>query len=228
MTLLFDNLVQFDTEAQLQPGLATRWESDPTGAVLHLPPPDRRHVSRRPADRRPRRACLDPPGAGPGLQGRRGSGRCFPIKGAREYAAGKARAVAGIAVPDDTTIVFTLTEPLNIFPKFLAMPVAAVVPTPTPPGFDQAPVGSGPWRFVSWSHDDAIVLARNTTYWAGPAEGGHPHHPHHPGGAHPGRRVRDRQPERGRDPLRGDPALGDGASRGAAAPARRSGTSTSR
>ena len=63
--------------------------------------------------------------------------------------------------------MFTLTEPLNIFPKFLAMPVAAVVPTPTPPGFDQAPVGSGPWRFVSWSHDDAIVLARNPTYWAG-------------------------------------------------------------
>src|SRR4051794_25895160 len=38
MTLLFDNLVQFDTEARLQPGLATRWESDSTGAVysFHL------------------------------------------------------------------------------------------------------------------------------------------------------------------------------------------------
>jgi peptide/nickel transport system substrate-binding protein/oligopeptide transport system substrate-binding protein len=47
------------------------------------------------------------------------------------------------------------------------MPVAAVVPTPTPPGFDQAPVGSGPWRFVSWSHDDAIVLARNEHWWGG-------------------------------------------------------------
>ena len=92
----------------------------------------------------------------------------FPIKGAREYAAGTAIRSPGIAVPDDSTIVFTLTEPLNIFPKFLAMPVAAVVPTPTPPGFDQAPVGSGPWKFVSWSHDDAIVLARNRTYWAGP------------------------------------------------------------
>jgi peptide/nickel transport system substrate-binding protein/oligopeptide transport system substrate-binding protein len=43
-----------------------------------------------------------------------------------------------------------------------------VVPAPTPAGFDQAPVGSGPWRFVSWSHDDALVLARNRNYWAGP------------------------------------------------------------
>jgi peptide/nickel transport system substrate-binding protein/oligopeptide transport system substrate-binding protein len=50
----------------------------------------------------------------------------------------------------------------------MAMPVAAVAPTPTPPDFAQHPVGSGPWRFVSWSHDDAIVLAKNPTYWAGP------------------------------------------------------------
>jgi len=48
------------------------------------------------------------------------------------------------------------------------MPVAAVAPVPAPPGFDQRPIGSGPWRFVSWSHDDALVLARNDHYWAGP------------------------------------------------------------
>jgi peptide/nickel transport system substrate-binding protein/oligopeptide transport system substrate-binding protein len=92
----------------------------------------------------------------------------FPIDGAREYAAGKAKEVRGIGAPDDSTIVFTLTEPLNIFPKFMAMPVAAVAPSPAPPDFDQRPVGSGPWRFVSWSHDDAIVLAKNPSYWGGP------------------------------------------------------------
>jgi peptide/nickel transport system substrate-binding protein/oligopeptide transport system substrate-binding protein len=59
----------------------------------------------------------------------------------------------------------TLEEPLNVFPKLLAMPVAAIVPTPTPADFDQQPNGSGPWKFVSWSHDDAIVLSRNETYW---------------------------------------------------------------
>jgi peptide/nickel transport system substrate-binding protein/oligopeptide transport system substrate-binding protein len=92
----------------------------------------------------------------------------YPIRGARDYAGGTSKAVDGIAVKDDSTIVFTLEEPLNLFPKLLAMPVAAVVPTPTPPDFDQHPVGSGPWRFVSWSHDDAIVLARNEKYWGGP------------------------------------------------------------
>ncbi|HEX7918066.1 MAG TPA: ABC transporter substrate-binding protein, partial [Gemmatimonadales bacterium] len=53
------------------------------------------------------------------------------------------------------------------FPKLLAMPVTAIVPTPVPAGFDQQPVGSGPWRFVSWSHDDQIVLAKNPTWWGG-------------------------------------------------------------
>jgi ABC-type transport system substrate-binding protein len=167
MTLLFDNLVQFDPDAQLQPGLATRWEADSTGTVytFHLRTGATFHDG-RPIRARDVRAsilrALDPASK---------AGRqwpLFPITGAREYAAGKAKAVQGIRVPDDTTIAFTLTEPLNIFPKFMAMPVAAVVPTPTPPGFDQAPVGSGPWRFVAWSHDDAIVLAKNPTYWAGP------------------------------------------------------------
>ena len=38
MALLFDNLVQFDPDAQLRPGLATRWEADRYGAVytFHL------------------------------------------------------------------------------------------------------------------------------------------------------------------------------------------------
>src|SRR5690348_1541293 len=33
VTTLFDNLVQFDVDAQLVPGLATRWEADSTGGV---------------------------------------------------------------------------------------------------------------------------------------------------------------------------------------------------
>ena len=167
IAVLFDNLVQFDVEARLQPGLAKRWAADSTGTVytFHLRTGATFHDG-RPIDAKAVRGsilrALDPASR---------AGRqwpLFPIRGAREYAAGKAKRVRGIAVPDDSTIVFTLTEPLNIFPKLLAMPVAAVVPSPTPPRFDQAPVGSGPWRFVSWSHDDAIVLAGNPTYWAGP------------------------------------------------------------
>ncbi len=163
---LFDNLVRFDIDGNLVPSLATRWEADSSGRTytFHLRTdatfPGGRRITARDARASILRALA------PGSRGGR-QWPLLPIVGASIYAAGQAPDVPGIAVPDDSTIAFTLVEPLNIFPKFLAMPVAAVVPTPTPADFAQHPVGSGPWTFVSWSHDDAIVLARNAGYWGG-------------------------------------------------------------
>ena len=167
VSLLFDNLTQFDADAQLVPGLARAWETDQGGRryTFHLRSNAKFHDGRpiRAADVRASmlRALA------PGTTGSRGW-PLYPIRGARAYANGQSKDIDGIAVPDDSTVVLTLEEPLNLFPKLLAMPVAAVVPTPTSPDFDQHPNGSGPWKFVSWSHDDAIVLARNEAYWAGP------------------------------------------------------------
>jgi ABC-type transport system substrate-binding protein len=167
VALLFDNLTQFTADAELKPGLATRWETDPAGRVytFHLRPDAAFHDGRAITAVTVRASMLR--ALAPGTAGGR-AWPLYPIRGARDYAGGTSKSVEGIAVKDDSTIVFTLEEPLNLFPKLLAMPVAAVVPTPTPPEFDQHPIGSGPWRFVSWSHDDAIVLARNEKYWGGP------------------------------------------------------------
>jgi peptide/nickel transport system substrate-binding protein/oligopeptide transport system substrate-binding protein len=167
VSLLFDNLTQFDADARLVPGLARSWETDASGKVFtfHL----RRNATFH--DGRPIRAddvrASMLRALAPGTTGGR-SWPLYPIRGARSYAAGEAKAVEGIAATDDSTVVLTLEEPLNIFPKLLAMPVAAIVPTPTPAGFDQSPTGSGPWKFVHWAHDDAIVLAKNEGYWGGP------------------------------------------------------------
>jgi peptide/nickel transport system substrate-binding protein/oligopeptide transport system substrate-binding protein len=166
VAMLFSNLTRFDVDGNLKPALAERWEisSDGLEYTFHL----RSGVTfqnGRPLTARDIEASylrvLSPSTTG----GR--NWPLLPIAGARQYADGKAQSVPGISVPDDSTVVFRLEEPLNIFPKLLAMPVAAIVPTPTPPGFDQHPVGSGPWKFVSWSHDDQIVLAKNPSYWGG-------------------------------------------------------------
>ena len=165
VAMVFDNLVQFDVDGELQPGLATRWETDSTGRIytFHLRTDatfhDGRAVTARDVEASLLRALA------PGSRGRHWP--LEPIRGARQYAAGSAPSIDGLRVPDDTTVVFVLTEPLNAFPKFLAMPVAAVVPTPTPADFASQPVGSGPWKFVSWVHDNVLVLAANVDYWGG-------------------------------------------------------------
>jgi ABC-type transport system substrate-binding protein len=169
VSLLFDNLTQFDPDARLVPGLARSWEVDRSGRryTFHL----RQNAAFH--DGKPIRAAQVKASLlralAPGSTGGR-SWPLYPIEGARGYAAGQNREVGGLTVVDDSTVVFTLEEPLNLFPKLLAMPVAAIVPTPTSPDFDQRPVGSGPWTFVSWSHDDAILLARNQRYWNGPPQ----------------------------------------------------------
>jgi ABC-type transport system substrate-binding protein len=166
VSLLFDNLTLFDADAKLVPGLARSWETDAEGRryTFHLRQDATFHDGRAIKAADVRASMLR--ALAPGTTGGR-SWPLFPIQGARAYAAGQNRSVEGIRVPDDSTLILTLDEPLNLFPKLLAMPVAAVVPTPTPKDFDQRPVGSGPWTFVSWSHDDAILLAKNERYWGG-------------------------------------------------------------
>jgi ABC-type transport system substrate-binding protein len=166
VSLLFDNLTQFDADAHLQPGLARSWEVDQSGRTytFHLRKDAVFH------DGRPIKAADVRASMLRALAPETKGGRAwplYPISGARTYASGKTEEVDGISIPNDSTVVLRLEEPLNLFPKLLAMPVAAIVPTPTPPNFDQHPVGSGPWKFVSWSHDDAVVLARNESYWGG-------------------------------------------------------------
>jgi peptide/nickel transport system substrate-binding protein len=167
VSYVFDGLTRFTPDARVEPALAERWDvsSDGLTYTFHL----RRGVSFH--DGAPFTAhnvvrtferALDPATKG---------GRAeplAPIKGSAEFAAGKAKSVSGLSAPNDTTVVITLSEPLASFPKMLAMPVASIVPDSTPADFGQHPVGTGPWKFVEWKHDDFLKFARNEKYWAGP------------------------------------------------------------
>jgi len=165
--MVFDNLTQFDIEGRLLPGLASSWETDSSGRTytFHLRPGLTFHDGSPLTARTVRASFLRVLSlAGKGSR----TWMLTPMVGAQQFMEGKADDVAGLRVADDSTLVITLEEPLNVFPKYLAMPAAAIVPEQIPPDFAERPVGSGPWRLVAWSHDDALVLARHETYWGGP------------------------------------------------------------
>lgn len=70
---------------------------------------------------------------------------------------------------DGPTVRLRLEAPSPSFLARLAMPNAAIVPRGA--GRDELgehPVGSGPFRLVSWRHEDRLVLARHDAYHEGP------------------------------------------------------------
>jgi len=143
VTLLFDNLTQFDSDGRLVPGLATEWWASPDGRTwtFRLREGVRFHDGRTLDVAAVRASFMRALNMG------REGGRVWPllpIDGASAVVDSMAPELRGLAIVDDSTIAFTLVEPLNIFPKLLAMPVAAIVPTPTPEDFGEAPIGSGP------------------------------------------------------------------------------------
>jgi ABC-type transport system substrate-binding protein len=164
IALLFDNLTQFNVDGELEPGLASQWTTDSTGRVytFNLRTDTRFHDGLAVTAEKVKRSFLR--ALDPATKGGR-AWPLFPIAGARAFANGEASEVRGIDAADDSTLVLTLEQPLNVFPKLLAMPVTAVTPSPLPADFADHPIGTGPWKFVSWVHDDAIVLAKNEEYW---------------------------------------------------------------
>ena len=163
---LFDGLTRFDPSAKVEPALASRWEISPDGLTytFHL----RQGVTFHDGSRfsaanvvKSWQRALDPATKSGAAQ------FLFPIRGAREFNGGKASSISGVVARDDSTLVVTLAEPLAIFIKMLAMPVAAIVPDHVAADFGEHPVGTGPWKLVEWKHDDYLLFARNAKYFGG-------------------------------------------------------------
>jgi 4-phytase/acid phosphatase/peptide/nickel transport system substrate-binding protein len=154
--LIFDTLTSLDDNGEAAPKLALSWHHADDyktwtfklrpGVVFHDGTPFDAHAVKFNFDRQkdPKNKC-----------------RCaFYIAN-----------ITNLEVPDDTTVVFHLTDPSVNFAKGLAFPTSNnVVQSPSAikakgDDYNRNPVGTGPFQLKSWTAGDRLVVERNPNYW---------------------------------------------------------------
>ncbi|HKP87414.1 MAG TPA: ABC transporter substrate-binding protein, partial [Blastocatellia bacterium] len=78
---------------------------------------------------------------------------------------GSVEKIISIEAPDLLTVIFRAGEPYYTFIGNL--PAIGIIPEGAGADLINAPVGSGPYRFVSYREGDAVQLEANTDYWNG-------------------------------------------------------------
>ncbi|MBS1903659.1 MAG: ABC transporter substrate-binding protein [Bacteroidetes bacterium] len=100
------------------------------------------------------------------------------IKGAKEYFDSKATlagGVSGLAAPDDSTFVVTLTAPFSPFINYPLLGCSFIYPHEAVEkygkDFTHHGVGTGPYRFVDYKEGQYCLLTRNEHYWQADKDG---------------------------------------------------------
>jgi peptide/nickel transport system substrate-binding protein len=81
--------------------------------------------------------------------------------------ASQVESFADIQAPDARTVVLTLTKPTGPLMTFLAFPGNYIVPKHIAEAGDSlttTPIATGPYKFVSYSPNQELILARNPDY----------------------------------------------------------------
>lgn len=167
---LFDGLVQFDATLAIRPAIAETWTASRDGLVwtFRLKKGVKFHHGREVTAEDfvySFTRILDP-------KTKSGGAALFmKIKGAREFAQGRANRVEGLVALDPHTLQITLAESQSPFVSSLAVGDAKVVPREVVEklgdDFGRRPVGTGPFKFVEWVPGKQITLAANPEYFEG-------------------------------------------------------------
>jgi peptide/nickel transport system substrate-binding protein len=80
---------------------------------------------------------------------------------------GAFKMVTAVEAPDDATVIFHLSQPYASLLTSMVSPEIGIVPRGSGAEMAQHPIGTGPFRFVSATTDEEIVLERNDNYFRG-------------------------------------------------------------
>ena len=157
--LIYDYLIHYSADGDRIPGLAESWEfsEDASTLTLHLRDGVTFHdgtAFNAAAVKYNFERLMDPATGSP-------------------RQAELSKSVASIETPDELTVVFNLSTPDVAFIGYYIGEVtngAIISPTAIETYGDSVgsnPVGTGPFKFVSWELGQRVVLERNEGYWGG-------------------------------------------------------------
>jgi peptide/nickel transport system substrate-binding protein len=151
--LIFDSLVHRDEHFHMQPWLAQSWDISPDGRtyIFHLRPGVHFHNGAL-LTARDVKWTFDSV-----LQGK------VPSVKKASY-----RSVAGIDAPDNQTVIFRLNQPDAALLFNLSNGSMGIVPYGSGRDFAGVLNGTGPFKFVSQSQDNYVLLQANDKYWGTP------------------------------------------------------------
>ena len=150
MQLIYDTLMIKDEHFDFVPSLADSFHESPDHTVFtfHLRPGVKFHNGRPLGSEDVKytfESILDPAFKS-------------PIRGSLDK-------IASIDTPDPATVVFTAREPFYTFAGNL--PAIGIVPAGSGTSISDSPIGTGPYRFLSYSEADGVRLQANEEYWSG-------------------------------------------------------------
>jgi peptide/nickel transport system substrate-binding protein len=149
--LMFSSLVARDTHFNVIPDLAQSWDiPDPLTYIFHL-----------------RQGVTFHDGRALTSADVKYTFDTIIFGGLKTPKRGAFKMVTSIEAPDDTTVIFHLSEPYASLLTSMVSPEIGIVPRGSGAEMAQHPIGTGPFRFVSATTDEEIVLERNGDYFGG-------------------------------------------------------------
>lgn len=182
---VFDGLVRFDPHLSILPALAETWQVKENGKVYrftlrenarfhNLDPVTSKDVIfsiQRLLQAKPASAVLP---------------HLLKIVGANEYRSGTLDNVPGLKIETEKIFIVSLKESHVPFLTALGMYQSAIVPKKEVirlgDKFGEHPIGTGPFKFISWDKGKSVHLKRFKNYYAGPAFLEKIHYKIYPGG----------------------------------------------